>query len=401
MTLSDQLVRARSNAGLDQDDVAHAIGVQRAMISYWETGKRAPNDRQLVALGQLLRVPLGVLLGTEEAVARPDLAKMLLRGAEQTLGAGALSGLREFVTFLDTYAALAAEAEIPVRGLHQSPFVSGVGYESADDARRKAEEVRAHLRVGLGPIGDMDAVCEMLGITVYRAELGEDLAHAPSGAFVNHADVGFSILVNLEMTLGRRRFTIAHELAHALFHSDSRYLISTAAKPPRERFADAFAGEFLMPTEAVRRVMEEQGFGPRIEDPSEVVHLQRFFHVSYVTALVRLRQTRLLPRARFDEFKALRPLALARSLGYEIADEEYRPQPERWRLERFPQRFRRLLRTAIQDSVLSVPTAASLTGLSIPEVAEMATAELVTSTGETEERTELLEFEASGVLGAA
>jgi Zn-dependent peptidase ImmA (M78 family) len=58
-------------------------------------------------------------------------------------------------------------------------------------------------------------------------------------------------------------------------------------KDPRERFADIFAGESLMPTEGIRRVMEEHGFGPRITDAADVVHLQRFFNVSYATALVR------------------------------------------------------------------------------------------------------------------
>jgi hypothetical protein len=61
-----------------------------------------------------------------------------------------------------------------VHSLRQSPFVSAPGFEHAEDARRKAEEVRSSLRLGLGPVGDIDNVCDMLGVTVYRAELGED-----------------------------------------------------------------------------------------------------------------------------------------------------------------------------------------------------------------------------------
>lgn len=407
MALAERLVSARSGSGLGQDDLANALGVSRAMVSYWESGKRTPNDRQLAALSQLLRVPIGVLLGHEEPAPAPDVAAMLLRGADQDVAEEALGGLGEFVAFLETFATLAHEAKFKVRGMHQSPFVSTAGFESADDARRKAEEVRAYLRLGLGPVGDMDAVCELVGITVYRAELGADLTKTVSGAFLHHPEIGFAILVNLEMTPGRRRFTLAHELAHALFHSgDIRYLVSTAAKPPRERFADAFAGEFLMPTEGLRRVMEEQGFGPRIEDPTEVIHLQRFFGVSYITALVRLRQAKFLTRARFDHFKLIRPVLLARSLGYDISDEERSPQPHMWRLERFPQRFRRLLRVAVRRDVLSVPSAAALTGLSIDEIADLVTADLVTgeiatSNQPTEELIELHEFEASGVLGVA
>jgi Zn-dependent peptidase ImmA (M78 family)/transcriptional regulator with XRE-family HTH domain len=402
MAIAQNLARARSNSGLDQEDLANALGVSRAMVSYWEAGSRTPSDRQLAALGRLLRTPIAVLLGNEEPPPTPDVAAMLMRGTDQELPDDAHPGLQEFADFLDTYAELADAAGFTVRGMHESPFVSVAGYESGEDARRKAEEVRAHLRVGLGPIGDMDAVCELLGITVYRARLGEDLTRTVSGAFFKHDTIGFSILVNLDMTPGRRRFTVAHELAHALFHSkDSRYTVSTARKPPKERFADAFAGEFLMPTEGLRRVMEEQGFGPRIDNPSEVIHLQRYFDVSYVTALVRLRQAKFLTQANFEEFQRVRPVLLARSLGFEIGEEEYRPRPDMWRLERFPPRFRRLLRQAVRQEAISVPSAAAMTGLAIDEVAELVGAEVNGDGPLGEELTEINQYVDSGVVGVA
>lgn len=402
MVIAENLASARSGSGLDQEDLANALGVSRAMVSYWESGRRSPNDRQLAALSRLLRTPIAVLLGNEDPSPAPDVAAMLMRGTNQDLPDDAQPGLQEFVEFLDVYAELADATGFTVRGMHESPFVSVAGFESGEDARRKAEEVRAHLRVGLGPIGDMDAVCELLGITVYRAPLGEDLRRTVSGAFFNHSSIGFSILVNLDMTPGRRRFTVAHEIAHALFHSnDSRYTVSTALKPPKERFADAFAGEFLMPTEGLRRVMEEQGFGPRIDDPSGVIHLQRYFDVSYVTALVRLRQAKFLSQTRFEEFQQVRPVVLARSLGFEIGEEEYSPRPELWRLERFPPRFRRLLRQAVRQDVISVPSASAMTRLSIDEVAELVGSDHTGSGPLDEERDELQQYADSGVLGVA
>lgn len=400
MTIAENLVRARSERRLAQEDLANAVGVSRAMVSYWEAGTRTPNERQVAALSRLLGTSIAVLVGVEDAASTPDVvAEMLMRGADQELPDGAAPGLGEFAAFLDTYAELAAAARFPIRGMHQSPFVSSAGFESGDDARRKAEEVRAYLRVGLGPIGDIDTLCELLGITVYRASLGSDLSTTVSGAFYNHRVVGFSLLVNLDMRPGRRRFTVAHELAHALFHSESStYVVSTAGKPPRERFADAFAGEFLMPTEGVRRLMEEQGFGPRIEDPVQVIHLQRFFGVSYATALVRLRQAKFLTQDRFHEFENVHPVLLAQSLGFEIADEEFRPRRDLWRLERFPPRFRRLVRQAVKNDVLSVPTAAAMTRLSIDEITELV-ATGVSGSGPTEEdRVEFAEYAASGIV---
>lgn len=398
MTLGPRLVRARERLGFRQEDVAEVLGVTRAMVSYWESDRRQPNDRQLAALGRLYRVSVAALLTGDGLETPREEAAMLFRGAEADLPPGARPGVEEFKDFLDGYARLAEVVRTDLRGMHQSPFIGVKGTGSLDEARRKAEEVRAHLRIGLGPIADLDSVCELLGITVFRTGLGSDLRETISGGFFAHPVVGFALLVNLEMTPGRRRFTVAHELAHALFHSGkARFILSGTTKDPRERFADWFAGEFLMPTEGVRRVMDEHDLGARISDPGEVIHLQRYFHVSYATAMVRLRQGKFLTQSAYEEFKTIRPIVFARALGYEIDDDEYVQDPDDWRISRFPGRFLRLLRVAVRDGQVSVPTAAKLTGLSLDEVIDLVGEQAFE--GE-EDRRELGEFEATGVAGA-
>jgi len=369
MTLGENLLRARTEIGYDQEDAAEALGVSRAMISYWETGKRTPNDRQVASLARLFHVPVAQIYASERFERRDEQASVLLRAATDEIPAAGAAGIREFSDWLDSYAELAERAGATLHPMTQSPFMGHDLHER--DARRKAEEVRAHLRLGLGPIGDIDWVCELLGISVYRSALGTNLQQTISGAFFNHPRVGFSILVNLEMTPGRRRFTIAHELGHALFHSDRSVVVSGPTKDRREKFADAFAGELLMPEEGIRRVLEEMAAGPRLKDPVQVIHLQRFFKVSYATALVRLRQAKMITRTQYDEFKYIQPVVLAASMGYEVDDEEYEQDPTSWRTRRFPTAFINLVRQAIQSGVISVPTAASLTGLTIDETAAL------------------------------
>ncbi|MEX1263104.1 MAG: XRE family transcriptional regulator [Actinomycetota bacterium] len=395
MTVDRGLIRERNKIGYSQEEVSHALGVSRAMISYWESGTRRPNDRQLVALANLFGVEPGELLS--DAAGDPegaDLAQMMFRGETMELSAPARHGIERFVRFLDDYAELSELAKIPIRGAMQSPFGLTAGYDSTEDARRKAEEVRAHLRLGLGPVGDVDMACELLGITVFRADLGDDLDSAPSGAFLKHPRVGLSILVNLQMTPGRRRFTVAHEVGHALFHSDRHsFVVSRRTGDGVEKFANAFAGEFLMPVEGLRRAMEEQGFGPRIEDAADVVHLQRFFRVSYASTLVRLRQARFLTSARYDEFRQIRPVLFAAALGYETVDEEYEQDVEHWRIRRFPPKFVRMIRVAVEGGVISSGTAAAITGLSIDEIEELVAQD---GPADPETRAEIEEF--AGIL---
>ncbi len=389
------LARARGSVGFSQDDVARFVGVNRAMVSYWETGSRRPNDRQLAALARLYGVSIAELL-MDEVSLEPDYAEMLFR-SEKGLPASALPGLRDFTDFLDFYGELAAEMRHDIHGLKHSPFIESRHFQTQDDARRKAEEVRSWLRVGLGPVPDIDEVAERLGITVFRADLGEDIRTGISGGFLRHEKVGFAIVINTMMTPGRQRFSVAHELAHALFHSKGVSL-STQRRDANEKFADFFASEFLMPTEGLRRLLEEYGMSGKIDDPADAVRIQRSFNVSWAMTLVRLRQAKLVTSQTYSDFSHVRPVLLARRLGYETTDDEYGPDRRAWRIARFPRRFWRLARAAVHQSVLSVPTLAAHTKLTLPEVTSIVADADYSEVEEEDVRRELDDFEQSRVF---
>jgi Zn-dependent peptidase ImmA (M78 family)/transcriptional regulator with XRE-family HTH domain len=398
--LHEVLARARERARYSQEDVGAALGVSRAMVSYWEAGNRVPNDRQLSAVARLYGIEaVDLTEGRDVEPAGGDLTGMLLR-ADTGIDPASAPGIREFVQFLERYAELSRLTGIPIRGLTQSPFIYRSRFTQKDDARRKAEEVRAYLGLGAGAIHDVYAVCDMLGITIYRAPLGSDLTRVPSGAFLNHPEIGFCILTNLDMTPGRRRFTAAHEIAHALFHSsEGRWVVSHGTNP-RESFADEFAGEFLMPSEGVRRYLEEAGMPPRITDPVDVIHIQRYFCGSFPMTLVRLRQMNTITAATYRHLRdTVRPVALARSLGYAIDPEEVEQDSDRWRIHRFPRPFLRMLREAVVNGVMSPPTAASFAGLSLPDVVRILGQPLTGAEAEPQElTTEFQEFEETGVV---
>lgn len=393
------LARARDRARYSQDDVGAALGVSRAMVSYWETGTRAPNDRQLAALARLYGVALADIIENRELEpAGGDLTSMLLR-AEPEVDPESARGINEFFQFLDRFGELARIVDQPLRTLTRSPFIHRPRFATKEDARRKAEDVRAHLGLGFGPIQDLDDVCEMLGIIIFRASLGGDLSSAPSGAFVNHPEAGFAILVNLDMTPGRRRFTAAHEIAHALFHSEETRYVVSRGRNPHEAFADEFAGEFLMPQEGVRRFMEEAGMPPQITDPFHAIHIQRYFRASFPTTLVRLRQMKVLTVATYNEMKnTVRPVAFARSLGYSVDSEEIRQDSELWRIRKYPRAFLRRLRAAVNEGHMSPPSAASFAGMALPDLVFVLGDPSIPSVEPPDLTDEFREYEITGVI---
>lgn len=89
----------------------------------------------------------------------------------------------------------------------------------------------------------------------------------------------------------RRRFTIAHEIGHFVLHPgcvrpERGGLVNEAIRA-REREADAFAAELLMPAHLVRQAVGEQGADP--------VRLADRFQVSAKAMHVRLQRLRLTP----------------------------------------------------------------------------------------------------------
>jgi Zn-dependent peptidase ImmA (M78 family)/transcriptional regulator with XRE-family HTH domain len=398
------LISAREHAGLTQDDVAAALGLSRQLIGYWEQGKRNPRTEQMFQLAALFRTSVaGLLTRTSHAPHDAvEAAAMLYRRSNVELDEAARDGIAGFVTFLDFYADLADAMGRDVTGMTKSPFLPGEGYgEYAVDARRKASEVRHHLGLGQGPVADVDSICAALGITVYRAHLGNDLKSTISGAFYKHPAIGFAVIVNLDMTRGRRRFTTAHELAHALLHSgnDAIVVSDTGRRgDQRETYADAFAGEFLMPEEGIRRALESLGAGPKLEDVEPVIHLHRMFNVSYITALVRLRQANIITTATLHKLRAHPPLVTAARMGYHPDDSEWPAQPQNSVRTRYPLKFHTLLRDALAHDVIgrsSTEQALKLTHDEIDELIDTSPA-----VGEDDMNQEWVEHAALGAVPA-
>lgn len=383
------LARARERAGFTQDDVAALVGQKRPVISMWEAGEREPNSHQLTKLAAIYRVPLDELLGAEERP-RVEFEQLLFRDAGDRLDARGKAEILSYLRFLDDYEGfLEALDEEP--GLMEAPFRLSPDFTTKEDVRRKAQDARSFFGLGTGPVGDLLTLADRIGITVYLAPLGSDLKTTVSGAFVPHAGVGFSILINAETTPGRRQFTFAHELGHALFHGDALYVDYFGRREASERFANAFAAEFLVPAQSLRSAVEVFGEA-RVQDPEIVVHLQRSFGVSYSMMLVRLRAAGLAEQSDIDRLRRVAPVRLAESLGYSTDPDEWMQSPSRWGLARFPRRFLRLLRRAFDAERITLSGAAAMTGTAQEEIEAFLSHETPPWDAEPSGQTEEFEF---------
>lgn len=120
----------------------------------------------------------------------------------------------------------------------------------------------------------IEALCGKSGISLAKSE---DLIG--SGALMSDG-AGLQILYARDLSLARRRFTIAHELGHATFQRIARDRVT--ASNELERLCDMFATELLMPKSVF---LTEIGSGFRL---SELPALAHRFRVSLMSAAIRV-----------------------------------------------------------------------------------------------------------------
>jgi Zn-dependent peptidase ImmA (M78 family) len=324
-----------------------------------------------VALARLYGTTIEALLaGEEQARGVIDVTGVLYRAAPIAVGDHGQAGLRQIDQYLSDYVELADEIGVALPRSGRSPLTAA-RTASAKEAAWAARELRQQLNLGGGPLADPFQLLDA-HVLIWRLPLGEDLLQSPSGLFYNHPRAGFCIAVNSQMTLGRQVFTLAHELAHAYFHSQSADVIVSMAGADhgREQFADAFAGEFLVPGDALRRLAGQLTSFDLLADPVVVVHLQRHFGVSFATMRVRLLQEKLISREAFDALADVSPSRLAQALGYPVHSADlgsFQLQP----LERFPAKMLLLVRTALERSAITRGDAAEILGTSTEEIRQL------------------------------
>lgn len=369
--IGEMLRQSRDRVGLSQAAAAEAVAINRVALNYYETGRRQLPLGVAAALARLYGTSLESLLAGDDLIRSGlDVSGVLFRAAPRELGDRARAGLRLFEQRLEDYVELAQEMGAALPGPLRSPLPA-VRRAGAREAARAARELRRQLNLGVSALGDPFQVLDE-HLLVWRLPLGADLGQAPSGFFYNHPQAGFCLAVNSEMTLGRQVFTVAHELAHAFFHSQTADVVVSmpGADRVRERFADAFAGEFLVPGDELRRVVADLELFGNLDSPSLVVHLQRHFGVSFATIRVRLLQEQLLSQSAYDALAEASPTRLARALGYRVHPADmgsYDLHP----LETQPARVLLLVRSALERSVITAGDAADVLGTSTEEIRQL------------------------------
>lgn len=244
--------------------------------------------------------------------------------------------------------------------------MSGSIYQAA--AARAAEE-RKRLDLGFDPILDIRALVERQGALVYSTPVRDG---SLSGCFALIAGDAW-IMVNTAQTMGRQRFTIAHEYCHSLVDRGRRFVVCTSDKPPHEKFADAFAAAFLMPADTSLAFFAAN-VGSAIT-AERVVEYCNAFGVSYQAAIFRLGNLRIVNPRNAEALFGESPIRVATAMGYDVqnptspfflGDSDCGPS-----LESFPRVYRSAALRAFAEERISESKLAELLGVDADDLDEL------------------------------
>ncbi len=143
----------------------------------------------------------------------------------------------------------------------------------------------------------------------------------------------YLIVINSNFSLGRVRFTAAHELYHLHIQEKIDYTICennfSSTKAQEEIDADQFASYFLAPNEAVNLFVEEvlAAYRPPLSIEA-IIRIEQHFKMSHKATLVRLQSDGFIDQATAETNSAdIKKNALR--LGFPTT--LYEPLPEKYR----------------------------------------------------------------------
>ncbi len=174
------------------------------------------------------------------------------------------------------------------------------------------------------PIDIFALVYSLANVTLVKYPLGDKI----SGACLK-GRTSAVIAVNSGMSVGRQRFSLAHELYHFYYDEDMTSTVCPAQigeGSPTEKAADQFASYLLMPQAALYdKIQEIKGAGDGKLTTEDVINLEQYFGVSRKAMLFRLQEEGELSKSEAEGMQKDVILSAAK-LGYDTS--LYKPAPE-------------------------------------------------------------------------
>jgi Zn-dependent peptidase ImmA (M78 family)/DNA-binding XRE family transcriptional regulator len=317
-SLPGRLRVARRALAMTQEDAAKQLGVARTTIVAIEKGERHVRPDELRALARIYNRPLDELLRASAPVEELGAQfRMVLPRVEQA------PELEQTVStverLVEDYVELERLVEVAPK-FRYPPEVSIVGVDPETAAAEAAQSERNRLSLGDAAIPRLRDLLETsVGVRVFALGMPSNV----SGLFAFDDRAGACIAFNNAHPYERQQMTLAHEYGHLLVSrhtADVNFLNQRPRRSASERFAHAFAYEFLLPASLViRHFNDVKRSRAGSVSVANLVELALVLSVSVEAIFHRLEALRLISPGTYERARhqGLRVAEAQRELGLE------------------------------------------------------------------------------------
>lgn len=266
--LGQRIHQARLAAGLTLEALGQRLGVSKAAVQKYEKGLVTPDSAKLLAIAKACGVrteyffrAATVRLNNVEFRKNHDFgvkrtAAVQIRVAEM---------VEKRVDLLNAF------PESPIARFSVPPGLPGQ-VTDLEELEAVADELRRGWSLGLNPLGDLTDTLETLGFLVLVVDVEHKAFAGMTATAIAAGGQQYPVIAVSSAWPGdRQRFTLAHELAHAILAG------RVADGIDEEKACNQLAGAFLAPRAAV---IHELGAGRHRLEPRELYRLKHEYGLS-------------------------------------------------------------------------------------------------------------------------
>jgi len=253
----EKLRRYREQLQISLDEVAEKTGVVKSRLEDLESGLNEPTGDEILIFSDFYKQDYVYFISNQQKAASEQI-DILYRKYGADFTKEDRWAIQEFM-FLCECEELAFKA-IEFEKIDFDFIPSGDFYKT------HGQQAAAKLRSKLGyepiiAISDPYQALRKLGIHIFRRRLSNSNI---SGLFIAHPVAGKCVLINYSEDIYRQNFTLAHEIAHAIFDYQETINVSYEHYKSNQRLdlrevrANEFASSFLIPKEIFSRVKGSQ-----------------------------------------------------------------------------------------------------------------------------------------------
>lgn len=237
LTFNPELLRiVRQFRGFGQTALAKMASLSQGTLSKIEAGLLEPNEEMVSNLAKVLNFPVSIFYETYKPFGLPLSVHPMYR-KNSSIGKRAIEQLEAELNIrlfnsMKLVKAIEFEEDLPL------PFLSLDIYETPE---KVAELLRRTWLIPNGPLKNLTDYVERAGCLVFHCDFSQE---GVSGVTIKVPGLNPCIFIDKNMPSDRQRFTLAHELGHAIMH-----------KLPSENMEDEanrFASALLMPSKDIR-----------------------------------------------------------------------------------------------------------------------------------------------------